>query len=61
MGLDDLISKAKGALDGHEDQAKAALDKAAEAVKARTDDAGDKKVDEVTAKAKEFLDQQKKS
>lgn len=59
MGLDDLVSKAKGALEGHEEQAKDALDKAADAVKSRTDDAGDAKVDEVTAKAKEFLDQQK--
>ncbi len=61
MGLDDLVSKAKGALQGHEEQAKSALDKAADAVKSRTDAEGDAKVDEVTEKAKEFLDEQKKS
>ncbi|KSW16985.1 antitoxin [Cellulomonas sp. B6] len=60
MGLDDLVSKAKGALAGHEEQAKDALDKAADAVKARTDDGTDRKVDEVVDKAKQFLDEQKR-
>lgn len=60
MGLDDLVSKAKGALQGHEEQAKDAIDKAAEALKTRTDDSTDKTVDDVAAKAKEILDQQKK-
>lgn len=59
MGLDDLVSKAKGALGGHEEQAKDALDKAAEAVKAKTGDGTDAKVDDVVGKAKEYLDQQK--
>jgi len=59
MGLDDLVNKAKNALEGHEEQAKDAIDKAAEAVKARTDDGTDAKVDEVAAKAKEYLDEQK--
>lgn len=61
MGLDDLVHKAKGALAGHEDKAKDALDKAAAAVKARTDDGTDAKVDDVVAKAKDYLDQQKRS
>ncbi len=61
MGLDDLVSKAKGALEGHEEQAKAALDKAAAVVKSRTDDNADKTVDDVVDKAKEFLDEQKRS
>ncbi|MDM7830194.1 antitoxin [Cellulomonas edaphi] len=60
MGLDDLVAKAKNALDGHEDQAKDALDKAAEAVKARTGDGTDAKVDDVVDKAKQYLDEQKR-
>lgn len=60
MGLDDLVSKAKGALAGHEEQAKDALDKAAEAVKSRTGDDADVKVDDVVDKAKDYLDQQKR-
>ncbi|RHA37179.1 antitoxin [Cellulomonas rhizosphaerae] len=60
MGLDDLVSKAKGALGGHEEQAKDALDKAAGAVKARTGDGTDAKVDDVVEKAKEYLDEQKR-
>ena len=60
MGIDDVVSKAKGALQGHEEQAKDALDRAADAVKSRTDDGTDRKVDEVVSKAKDFLDQQKR-
>jgi len=60
MGIDDLVSKAKGALEGHEEQAKDALDKAADAVKSRTNDGQDAKVDEVVEKAKDYLDQQKR-
>ena len=60
MDINDLVSKAKDALDGHEDQAKSALDAAAKAVKSRTDDGTDRKVDEVVSKAKDFLDQQKR-
>ncbi|QHT57374.1 antitoxin [Cellulomonas sp. H30R-01] len=60
MGIDDLVSKAKGALQGHEEQAKDALDRAAGVVKSRTDDGTDAKVDEVVEKAKDFLDEQKK-
>jgi len=59
MGLDDLVSKAKDALEGREEQVKSVIDKAADVVKSRTDDAGDRKVDDVAAKAKELLDQQK--
>lgn len=59
MGIDDLVSQAKGALAGHEEQAKDALDRAADAVKSRTDDGTDAKVDQVVEKAKDILDQQK--
>lgn len=61
MGIDDLVSKAKGALEGREDQAKDALDKAADALKTRTDAGTDAKVDQVVEKAKDFLDDQKRS
>lgn len=59
MGLDDLVGKAKDALQGHEEQAKDAIEKAAEAVKARTDDGTDGKVDEIAEKAKEYIDEQR--
>lgn len=59
MGLDDLVGKAKGALQGHEEQAKDAIEKAAEAVKARTGDGTDGKVDEIAEKAKEYIDEQR--
>jgi len=61
MGVDDLVNKAKGALAGREEQAKDALDKAADAVKSRTDDGTDAKIDEVVDKAKDYLDQQKRT
>jgi hypothetical protein len=60
MGIDDLVGKARNALDGHEDQAQDALDKAADAIKSRTDDGTDAKVDEIVAKAKDFLEDEKK-
>lgn len=60
MGIEDLVSKAKGALSGHEEQAKDALDKAGEAVKSRTSDSQDSQVDSVVEKAKQYLDEQKK-
>jgi len=61
MGVDDLVNKAKGALAGREEQAKDALDKAADAVKSRTDDGTDAKIDEVVDKAKDYLDQKKRT
>ena len=61
MGLDDLVNKAKGALDGREEQAKVALDKAADAGEARTDAGTDAQIDKVVDAAKDYLDQQKKS
>ena len=61
MGVHDLVNKAKGALAGREEQAKDALDKAADAVKSRTDDGTDAKIDEVVDKAKDYLDQQKRT
>ena len=61
MGLDDLVKKAKGALDGREEQAKDALDKAADAIKARTDTGTDATIDQVVDAAKDQLDKQKKA
>jgi hypothetical protein len=60
MGIEDLVSKAKAAVSGHEEQAKDALDKAGEALKSRTNDSQDAQVDSVVEKAKEYLDEQKK-
>jgi hypothetical protein len=59
MGIDDLVDKARQALDGKEDQAKDALDKAADAIKSHTDDDGDAKVDQLVDKAKDFLEEEK--
>jgi hypothetical protein len=59
MGLDDLVSKGKHVLEGHEDQAVDALDKAADAVKEHTDDKTDSVVDTVVEKAKELLGEEK--
>ena len=50
-GIDELINKARKALDGKEDQAEDALDKAADAIKSHTDDDMDAKVDQVVDKA----------
>ena len=58
MGLDDLVGKAKKALEGREEQVKGALDGAAKAVKSRTGDRTDAKVDSVVEKAKDALDRQ---
>lgn len=60
MDLDDLIGKAKGALDGKEDQVSEGLEKAADLVKSRTDDSVDEKIDAAVDKAQEFLADQKK-
>ncbi|WP_315098889.1 antitoxin [uncultured Cellulomonas sp.] len=60
MGIEDLVSKAKAAVDGNEEQVKDALDKAGEAVKSRTNDHQDSTVDSVIEKAKDYLDEQKK-
>ena len=60
MGIEDLVNRAKAAVDGHEDQAKAAIEKAAEAVKAKTSDSQDAQIDSVVEKAKNYLDEQKK-
>ncbi|PVU82851.1 antitoxin [Cellulomonas sp. WB94] len=59
MGLDDLVSKGRHALEGHEQQASDALDKAADAIKSRTGDDQDQVVDQVVGKAKEFLAEDK--
>ena len=60
MGIEDLVTKAKAAVSGHEEQAKAALDKAAGVAKSRANDGQDAKIDSVVEKAKTFLDEQKK-
>jgi hypothetical protein len=59
MGIDDLVGKARDALEGHEDQAADALDKAAAAIKSRTDGPADDAVDQVVDKAKDFLEAEK--
>ncbi|WP_448630656.1 antitoxin [Cellulomonas soli] len=58
MGIDDLVGKAKNALDENREAVESALDKAGEAIKTRTDDEHDKTVDSVVEKAKDFLDKQ---
>ncbi|WP_182112654.1 MULTISPECIES: antitoxin [unclassified Actinotalea] len=60
MGLEDIVGKARRALDGNEDKAQQALDSAARALKARTDTPTDAKIDQVVDKAKDVLEQQKK-
>lgn len=59
MGLDDLISKAKDALEGNEDKVESGLDAAAGFIKDRTGDDVDEKIDTAVEKAKEFLADQK--
>lgn len=59
MGIDDLVNKAREALDGHEDKAQDALDKAGDALKSRTDAGTDDKIDMVVEKAKDFLEDEK--
>lgn len=60
MSIGDFVEKARGALDGREDQAQDALDKAADALKTRTDAGTDARIDQVVDKAKEFLEDEKK-
>lgn len=60
MGIDDIVKKAQGALDGNEDKAQDALDKAADALKTRTDPATDARIETVVEKAKDFLEEEKK-
>ena len=59
MSVGDFVEKARGALDGREDQAQDALEKARDAVKARTGEDIDDKVDLVIDKAREFLEEEK--
>ncbi|MBX9245343.1 antitoxin [Actinotalea ferrariae] len=60
MGIGDMVGKARKALDGNEDKAQDALDKAAHALKSRTDTPTDARIDQVVAKAKDVLEQEKK-
>ncbi len=57
-GIGDFLDKAQETVKGHEDQVKEGLDKAADFIKSKTDDAGDTKVDEAVARAKELMDKQ---
>ncbi len=60
MDINDMVGKARKALDGHEDKAQDALDAAARQLKARTDTPTDARIDQVVDKAKEVLEQEKK-
>lgn len=60
MGIGDFVDRAKKAVAGNEDKIAGAIDKAADAVKSRTSDATDRKVDQATAKARDYLEKQKR-
>lgn len=60
MGIGDFVDKAKKAVAGNEDKIAGAVDKVADAVKARTGDSTDRKIDQATDKARDFLEQQKR-
>ncbi|WP_199422527.1 antitoxin [Actinotalea solisilvae] len=60
MDINDMVGKARKALDGREDQAQDALDKAADLLKQRTDTPADATIDSVVEKAKDVLEQEKK-
>lgn len=60
MDINDMVGRARKALDGHEDQAQDALDKAADLLKQRTDTPADATIDRVVDKAKDVLEQEKK-
>lgn len=60
MGIGDFVDKAKRAVAGHEDTIAGAIDKAAGAAKGRTSDSTDRKIDQATDRAREFLEQQKR-
>lgn len=60
MGIGDFVDKAKRAVAGNEDKIAGAIDKAAGAVKGRTSDSTDRKIDQATGKAREFLEKQKR-
>ena len=59
MGIGDFVDKAKKAVAGNEDKIAGAIDKAADAMKARTGDSTDRKIDQATDKAREFLEKQR--
>jgi uncharacterized protein YjbJ (UPF0337 family) len=60
MGIGDFVDKAKRAVAGNEDKIAGAIDKAAGAVKGRTSDSTDRKIDQATDKARDFLEKQKR-
>jgi uncharacterized protein YjbJ (UPF0337 family) len=60
MGIGDFVDKAKRAVAGNEDKIAGAIDKAAGAVKGRTSDSTDRRIDQATGKARDFLEKQKR-
>lgn len=60
MGIGDFVDRAKKAVAGNEDKIAGAIDKAAGAVKGRTSESTDRRIDQATTKAREFLDKQKR-
>jgi uncharacterized protein YjbJ (UPF0337 family) len=60
MGIGDFVDKAKRAVAGNEDKIAGALDKAAGAVKGRTSESTDRRIDQATGKARDFLEKQKR-
>ncbi|GIG37663.1 antitoxin [Cellulomonas pakistanensis] len=59
MGIGDFVDRAKKAVAGNEDKIAGAIDKAAGAVKGRTSEGTDRRIDQATAKAREYLEKQK--
>jgi uncharacterized protein YjbJ (UPF0337 family) len=60
MGIGDFVDKAKRAVAGNEDKIAGAIDKAAGAVKGRTSESTDRRIDQASGKAREFLEKQKR-
>jgi len=61
MGIGDFVDKAKRAVAGREDQIAGAIDKAAGVAKTRTSASTDRKIDQASSKARDFLEKQKRS
>ena len=60
MGIGDFVDRAKKAVAGNEDTIAGAIDKAAGAVKGRTSESTDRRIDRASAKAREYLEKQKR-
>ncbi|VTR77489.1 antitoxin [Cellulomonas hominis] len=61
MGIGDFVDKAKRAVAGREDQIAGAIDKAAGVAKTRTSASTDRKIDQASSKARDFLEKQKRA